>query len=273
MASSKKTAAGFTRCTIADLKIDDEKAFAQIALYAELKACLRLDKYPFRIMPKSNVARNDRALLLNLTYWGTDGGGDIFVDRTIAADVVAHVAWHHLAARALPARHRSGAPSVASLFFGEAIASAFDLYLVGRLLGRVKKSSFLDSQVPAMADAADAAGLSSKGFAALLGSFAAQPERSFEELRALLFDACMALFAAQSAEAGLAALASFEHHRLAPLLHHYELANWVLYARAFGDASVDPRVKKLDASLRAAPNSLAVLADAWLAPVMARMTR
>ena len=67
------------------------------------------------------------------------------------ADVVAHAAWHYLAARALaPAAGRS--LSVDALFLGEAIASAFDVYLVGRLLGHAPRSTFLETQVPAMAE-------------------------------------------------------------------------------------------------------------------------
>ena len=45
-----------------------------------------------------------------------------------------------------------------------AIASAFDVYLVGRLLGHAPASAFLASQVPAMAETASAAALSERAF-------------------------------------------------------------------------------------------------------------
>src|SRR4029079_9066859 len=137
------------------------------------------------------------ALLLNLTFWGADAGGDILESDALPADVVAHAAWHHLTAKAL------GATSADALFLGEAIASAFDVYLVGRLLGHAPRSTFLATQVPAMAESAMAGGLEEDAFEALLGDLAASPERAFAELRELLFDASRALFACSTAEDGL----------------------------------------------------------------------
>ena len=45
----------------------------------------------------------DRALLINLTFWTADAGGDVLVDEHVEADVVAHAAWHHVVARAIEA--------------------------------------------------------------------------------------------------------------------------------------------------------------------------
>src|SRR5262249_58588910 len=112
----------------------------------------------------------------------------------VPADVVAHAAWHHLAAKALADSAGSSLSAEAS-YLGEAIASAFDVYLVGRLLGHAPNSSFLATQVPAMADSASAAGLSEDGFDALLQEIAEAPERAFEDLRQLIFDATTTLAA------------------------------------------------------------------------------
>ena len=120
--------------TIAELTTEDEASFRHVALYGELKEVLRRDKYTFRVLPETASGRWDRALLLNLTFWGASVGGDVLVDDTLPADVVAHAAWHHLAAKALS--EGPGVPLTAdALFLGESIASAFDVYLVGRLLG------------------------------------------------------------------------------------------------------------------------------------------
>src|SRR4051812_17740541 len=147
----------FERRTVDALVIEDERSFRHVELYADLKEVLRKDAYSFRILPE-NGSSWDRALFLNLTFWGASEGGDVLVDETVPADVVAHVAWHRLAAKALatPSGER---PSVEALFLGEAIASAFDLYLVGRLLGFAPQSSFLETQVASMAEAAESAGL------------------------------------------------------------------------------------------------------------------
>lgn len=250
--------------TLDDLEIEDEPSFRPVGLYADLKEVLRRARYAFRVLPPSHENRWDRALLLNLTYWGATGGGDVLVSSRIPADVVTHAAWHHLAGLALAPP--SGPMSVDALFVGEAIASAFDVYLVGRLLGHAPGSSFLESQVPAMGDAADAAGLPEDGFETLLAGIAEDPERAFADLCFLLLDATSALYAATSADAGLSALAALDGHRFGPLLHHYELSTWVLYARAYGTPGPDPRARALVETLRAERDPLAWLEREWVRP-------
>jgi len=265
---AKRAATGLETRSLDELVIDDEASFRHVGLYADLKEILRRDGYAFRVLPASCEGRWDRALLLNLTFWGSGSGGDVLVDGHISADVVAHVAWHHLAAGALtPPTAPGAAPaqSPTALLLGEAIASAFDVYLVGRLLGHAPRSTFLATQVPAMADAAGAAGLSADAFEKLLERIAADPERAFEELRELLYDATHALAACSTADAGLAALAQFDAHAFASLLHRYELSNWVLYVRAYGDpAQDDERARDVDRTLRAERDALDWLTKAWV---------
>jgi hypothetical protein len=266
----RRAPAPFSHRTVDELVIGDEASLRHVSLYSELKEVLRRSSYTFRILPTRAAARADRALLLNLTFWSASTGGDVLVDRHIEADVIAHAAWHHLAARALTATP-SEPPAVEALFLGEAIASAFDLYLVGRLLGHAPRSTFLETQVPAMAEAADAAGLSERRFEALLGSIARDPDRAFADLRELLSDATAALYECRSGEEGLAALTRFDAHRFAPLLHRYELSNWVLYARAFGEkkgkgggGGGGARARAIDRSLRKERAPLEWLARQWI---------
>ncbi len=259
------SAPAFRALTVDELTIDDKRSFRHVALYADLEEILRRAKYPFRVLAESLAGRADRALLLNLTFWGADAGGDVLESETLPADVVAHAAWHHLAAKALP---HAGKPSVAALFLGEAIASAFDVYLVGRLLGHAPSSSFLETQVPAMAEATEAAGLDEDGFEAMLESIAGDPERAFADLRELLFDATSALYACGNADAAAAALARFDAHRFASLLHRYELSNWVLYARAYGELTGDARALAVDASLRSEKLPLEWLVREWVTPAL-----
>ncbi|MBX3224091.1 MAG: hypothetical protein KF795_26485 [Labilithrix sp.] len=257
----------FAAKTLDDLKIEDERSFRHVGLYGDLKEVLRRDGYTFRVLPEASAGRWDRALLLNLTFWGASAGGDVLVDDVLPADVVAHAAWHHLAARALAGE--PGAPlSADALFLGEAIASAFDVYLVGRLLGHAPRSTFLATQVPAMAESAHEAGLSEADFDALIQGIAADPDRAFEDLRQLLFDAATSLTACSGADDALTVLGRLDEHRFAALLHHYELSNWVLYARAYacGERGFepDPRVRAIDGELRRASVPLDWLASAWI---------
>ncbi len=263
--------------TVGELTIDDERSFRHVAEYAALKEVLARDRYLFRVLPGEDEGRWDRALLLNLTYWG-GAGGDVLESERIPADVVAHAAWHHLAARALEVK--PGAPPIAeALVLGESVASAFDVYLVGRLIGHSPRSSFLATQVAAMAETSRAAGLTERGFEVLLREVAGAPERAFADLRSLLYDATLALLSCRGADEGLAALERFDGHRFASLLHHYELSNWVLYARAYASGArssggVDAggqraRVRAVDRALRGRQGALAWLVTAWVDEALA----
>ncbi len=251
----------FSSLTLDELVIDDERSFRHVSLFDDLKQLLRRDGYRFRVPVAGSSMSWDRVLFLNLTFWSPDEQGDVLESDHIPADVIAHVAWHHLARKALGAN----ASSADGLLFGEAIASAFDLYLVGRLIGHAPESSFLETQVPAMADAAEAAGMSPEAFESLLDEVVADPERAFEDLRQLLFDASSSLVRCANVDAAVEVLDGFSGHRFAPLLHHYELSTWVLYARAYASAlEPDPTVRALDQTLRSAKVALAWLEASWV---------
>lgn len=249
------------RCSLDELAIEDEASFRHVGLYAELKrevvgmgACF--------LAPKSGSIAWDRALLLNLIAW-EPGLADVLPSRDIAADVVAHVAFHHIA-------DRNVKPSVEAHLLAESIASAFDVYLVGRLLGHAGDAAFLESQVPRMAEVAGAFGLDDAAFERLLEAIAGAPEDAFRDLRALLFDASVALIAVATPEQTAATLARFDDHRFACILHHFELATWVLRARlerAKPDASWDDGsdARRVDAVLRSEPDPLAWIERNWLA--------
>jgi hypothetical protein len=265
----KRERATFDHLTVDDLAIGDESAFRHVALYADLKEVLRRAEYPFRVLPAASSGRADRALLLNLSFWSADAGGDVLADESTEADVVAHAAWHHLASREL-GTEGGGPMTVDALFLGESIASAFDVYLVGRLLGHSPRSTFLQTQVPAMAETANAAGLSKTAFAKMLADVARQPERAFADLRELLSDATSALYVARSGEQAHAALRALEGHPFSSLLHRYELSNWVLYARAYGGrGGPNPKVVAVEKALRETRAPLEWLTTNWIAPALA----
>ena len=251
--------------TLDELTIDDEGSFRGVALYHRLKEALRAAGHRFKVAAAGENASWDRALFLNLTFWSPSEEASVLVDDHISPDVIAHTALHHVVGRALT--RASAGSSPAALLFAEAIASAFDLYLVGRLLTLAPDSEFITSQLPIMAEAAEQAGLDESGAARLFDGVAAAPERAFEDLRALLVDVGAALYACADADAAHVALERFAGHRFAPLLHHFQLSNWILYARACAGAPRDDgdAVGGLDEALRASPDSLAWLEARWLA--------
>lgn len=249
-----------------DIEIEDEGSFAHVALYGRLKEALRGSGHRFLVPAAGTSMSWDRAAFLNLTFWSGDEGADVLCEGSLAADVIAHAAWHHLAGVALARAAGKGAPSAAAFLFGEAIASAFDLYLVGRLLPNVPDSDFITTQVPILHDVAREAGMSDPDFEALLAEIVREPERAFEDLRALLFEVLMALYACRDAAAAQLALEKAAGHRFEALLHHFQLSNWILYCRAYAAASPahDAAVAELHGALTAAPVSLDWLEEKWL---------
>jgi hypothetical protein len=259
-----KTRAPLQRVGLDALHIDDERSLRPVALYARLKQLLLRDGYTFRVAaPDGPPIDWNRALFLNLSFWTPGDGADVLVDARIPADVVAHVAWHHLANRALGPEGLT----TAGLLMGESIASAFDLYLVGRLLLHAPRSAFLRTQIPAMAEVTQSAGLGAAGFEAMLSGIAEDPDAAFSELRALLYAASTRLARASGADEAARVLARLDGSRFYPLLHHYNLSNWVLYTRAYGveaPPAAGAQVARLDRALRRAPVALEWLERNWV---------
>jgi hypothetical protein len=247
---------GLSRFALADLTIEDERSLAHVAIYSDLKRWMMRRDVRFFVM---EGGRTDHALLLNLAFWRPGEVAEVLRDDVITADQVAHNAWHALAADALG----EAARSVAGLLLAESIASAFDIYLVGRLVGHAPESAFLATQVPAMAEAAFEAGLEEEAFEALLEEASREPEGSFESLRQLLFDAARELNDCSDVEAAREVLARFDEHPWSALLHHYELSTWVLFARCYGEGDDAPALA-VDGELRAASDSIAWLEGQWL---------
>ncbi|NUP04992.1 MAG: hypothetical protein HOW73_02910 [Polyangiaceae bacterium] len=252
---------GLFRASLEDLEIEDEPSFRHVALYEDLKRVVSAMGQTFLVPPEGEWLGWDRAVLLNLLFW-EPGTTDVLSSRCIDADVVMHVAWHELANRNLPA-------CVEAHLLGESIASAFDLYLIGRLLGHSPSSTFLESQVVRMSEAASDEGLDEDAFQTLLTGVSKEPERAFELLRELLFDASRALLPAATPEQGLRALEAFDDHPYRPLLHHYEISSWVMRSRIDAAKSQWPadaskRALEVDEALRSTGDAVAWLERTWL---------
>jgi hypothetical protein len=254
-----------------ELTVDDEASFRHVAIYERLKTVLRRSEHRFKIASVGENTSWDRVLFLNLTFWSGSDESSVLCDEHIAPDVIAHTALHHVVGRELAKVSPPGSPSPAALLFSEAIASAFDLYLVGRLVRNAPDSDFITSQVPIIAEAAEQAGLDEAAFAQLIEGVCDEPERAFEDMRALLVDAGAKLYGCADAEQAHVTLESFGGHRFAPLLHHFQLSNWILYTRAYARsltsdrAEVDEPIHALDRALRASRDSLAWLDTNWVA--------
>jgi hypothetical protein len=251
------------RLAFSKVTLVDEDSFSHVGLYADLKEVARTSDLAFYVPSPRGAPAAQRTLLLNLLFW-EPGTSDVLADDMMPADVLMHVVWHHLGAQFLP---RGGLCDL----LVESIASAFDLYLVGRLLGMRPDSDFLSSQVPRMAEAAEDAGVSEEDFERLLARTAEEPELAFEQTRQLLFDASRALVSVSSPREADELLQSFERRPFGPLLHHYEWATWVLRTRLDGPSPNDEKAIELDRELRELPRSLDWLEKHWVQRTLARL--
>jgi len=251
--------------SLEQLTIDDEAAFAGVPLYPRLKEVLRRSGHRFYVPAPGTPASWDRALFLNLTYWNGEEGADVLCDEHLAADVVTHIAWHHLVGEQV-ARAAGAARSATAMLFAESIASAFDLHMLGRLWREAPGSEFVTTQVPIISEVAQEAGMTDDDFATLMTDVSDDPDRAFEDLRQLLFDAATSLLACRDVIEAQAQLERLAAHRFGALLHHYQLSNWILYSRAYATPApaVDEVVRGFDARLRKEPAALRWLAENWV---------
>ena len=68
--TTKSAPVAFVTHTLDELTLEDEPSFRHVGLYADLKQILEAARYPFRVLGGAYEGRWDRALLLNLTFWG-----------------------------------------------------------------------------------------------------------------------------------------------------------------------------------------------------------
>ncbi|HHH11090.1 MAG TPA: hypothetical protein ENK23_03335 [Sorangium sp.] len=247
-----------SRVSLRDLHIEDEAAFRHVGWYGDLKAVMARPPQAFAVL-EGEASRPGDARLLNLAFWQPGDVAEVLCEPVISADQLMHSAWHVLGCNALGAAARTAL----GLLLVESVASAFDIYLVGRVLGHCPDALFLQTQVPAMADAAEEAGLSDDGFAALLQRAADEPEECFEQLQQLLFSVASQLLEARDVDAAKAVLLAHRRATFAPLLHHYELVTWVLYARCYGAGGSAAAVAQSAAAL-AEGHALKWLRHHWL---------
>jgi hypothetical protein len=275
MDASSTAMPSFSSKPLRKLRIQDAASFETVTLYHALHDVLCDAKYTFRILPKQDAGRWDLSVALNLTFWSADAGGDILVDGSIAPDVIAHVAWHHLASKAFTALGRGHCAD--ALILGEAIASAFDIYLVGKLIRMAPGAEFLKTQITAMSETASAAGMPERMFETMLMQISENPERAFEDLRSLLFDVTTSLLGCSTASEALEVFHTHRKHRFAALLHRYELSNWVLYTRAYAigkrEYRPDLKLRRFDQALRNANSSLDFLREQWLSAHLPKRPR
>ena len=162
---------------VSELTIVDEQSFETLALYRALRT--RMDEAePVFLITDPNGDEGERARLLNLGFWDPSSFMEVLTEPVITADQLAHNALHHCGYGALG----DAARSLEGLLLVESIASAMDIYWLGRLLAEAPYAEFLESQVPAISEAASGAGASS-GSSLIYCNWLENPPKAFGDLR------------------------------------------------------------------------------------------
>jgi len=207
------------RVLLGNLEVRDERAMESLPIYRSLKSALRDGDVRF-LLTEDPIDHADAARVLNLAFWDPATEMEVLSEPSLSADQLAHNAWHFVVHRGLG----EAANSPAGLLLAESIASASDLYWVGSLIGEVGESEFLETQVPAMSDAAFAAGYEESVVEEILHDAAQSPASAFESLRELLFDTAYRLYSADGIEDAAEILREGAEHPMGALLHHYEIS-------------------------------------------------
>ena len=244
---------------VSELTIVDEQSFETLALYRALRT--RMDEAdPVFLITDPNGDEGERARLLNLGFWDPSSFMEVLTEPVITADQLAHNALHHCGYGALG----DAARSLEGLLLVESIASAMDIYWLGRLLAEAPYAEFLESQVPAISEAASGAGASSEEFADLLQLAAENPPKAFGDLRSVLFDTALGLTRAVDVHEADRVLREQSTHQWSVLTHHYAITNWILFARINGSHTSDTKsVLDLDQRLRGVKNPVTELQSIW----------
>lgn len=216
-----------TRCKLSDLDILEEAAFDRAGLTL-LEPCLELlSDLDVVCFPKGRGLGR----LVNLLQWQVDQQLEYLDGDAVAADQVVHFALHHLWHR------RIGSDHPFDLLFAECMASASDLYLLGKLSNGGEETDFLVDTLDSFGSYYEIYSSESR-LEKLVARILENPYQTMSAAVDYLFRLGVALL---SPQINLEALARFQDDLLYPLAHHYNISNWILTIRNRFPGSPDAR--------------------------------
>ena len=205
------------------LPVREAEAFtrAGIKLLPKARAVLAANRTRAIVIPGGT----GMARLINLAHWQVDHHLEYLDEAAVNADQLIHFAAHQVMACVL------GCEDAHALLLAETFASALDLFLLGKLIGAGEETEFLVETVESFGAYCDLYGKGPVQLEALLTRIRDDPFASMAAAADYLYRVAEILLTSQvvaETAAGLAALAS---DPLYPLIHHYNVVNWVLAIR------------------------------------------
>jgi len=192
---------------------------ACISLLPQARAILAANRTRAVIVPRAGLAR-----LLNLVHWDVATHLEYLDERAVYADQLCHFAAHQLIDALL------GSRDPYALLFAEAFASALDFYLLGKLIQAGEETGFLIETIESFTtyyelyDSEDQLEL-------VLTRTGEAPFTLMAEVADYLFQCAILLMSKADPGEIMQALGWLAEGPLYPLVHHYNVSNWVLAIR------------------------------------------
>jgi hypothetical protein len=169
------------------------------------------------------------ARLLNLLCWDAASGTEFLDDQEMPADQAIHMAIHQVIERDL------GSTTPEHMLLAETIASASDLYLLGKLAKAGEETAFVTETMESFSFYYETYAAKAEHLETLLQAVLTSPFMAMSQVADFLFETGLLLFQPLSNAEALRACTA---HAFYPLIHHYNITNWIMAIR---ERHPDPR--------------------------------
>jgi len=207
------------------IEIDDRDAYGKVALDGLLEAAsATLDRAGVRVV----VTERGRgtARLANLLCWQVQANLELADDAVLSGDQIIHFALHHLADQQM------GHEDPRALLFAETLASSADILLLGSLASLEPEPDFVVETMESFAYYYDLYAGSEEVLARVLTRIVDDPFAMMRAVCLFLYAAAEPLLSASDLATTLSHLDRLVEDDLYPLVHHYNMTNWILAIRA-----------------------------------------
>ena len=203
--------------TLEEMAVVEEDAFR--------RAGLDLLGHSRRMLKDLRIARVPEgrgiARLVNLLQWDVGEHMEYLDGEVVAADQVVHFAMHHIWDQKLGSDHPL------KMLFAECMASASDIYLVGKLSHAGEETDFLADTLESFGSYFEMYS-SEEELEELVIQVVEEPFETMIEAARYLFELGSCLL---EQVIDMDKLILFQDHLFYPLAHHYNISNWVLTIR------------------------------------------
>jgi len=213
------------RVSIAEITLEDRAEYAAAGLDGLVAAAVKLlaaAGVELGLMP----AGKGSARLANLLAWRVEDGLELIDDLVCPCDQVIHMAAHQWMDSEL------GHDDPHGVLTAEAVASAVDFWLLGRLADAGREPDFIAETLESFTFYFERYGGGDRALEALLETVLAEPWTATSRLVRYLSETGSRLLYPTGPERLITDVGDLVGDDLYPLLHHYNMGQWIAAMRA-----------------------------------------